>query len=105
VDSYVPRLHTLSGVRSAYALYMSSDSQEPVLRHGDLLYVNPVIPPRLGDDVVIELQNGEAYIKRLLRRTTQEIVVQQFNPACELHFPASDIANVHLVVAVIKVRT
>lgn len=105
VDSYVPRLHMLSGVRSAYALYMNSDSQEPVLRHGDLLYVNPVIPPRLGDEVVIELENGEAYIKRLLRRTTQEIIAQQFNPACELQFAARDIANVHLVVAVIKVRT
>jgi len=105
VDSHVPRLHMLSGVRSAYAVYMSSDSQEPVLRHGDLLYVNPVIPPRPGDDVVIELQNGEAYIKRLLRRTADDMVVQQFNPACELQFPARDIANVHLVVAVIKVRT
>ncbi len=105
VDSYVPRLHMLSGVPSAYAVCMSSDSQEPVLRHGDLLYVNPVIPPRHGDDVVIELQNGEAYIKRLLRRTNEEIIVQQFNPACELKFQAKDIANVHLVVAVIKVRT
>lgn len=91
VDSYVPRLHMLSGVPSAYAVCMSSDSQEPVLRH--------------GDDVVIELQNGEAYIKRLLRRTNEEIIVQQFNPACELKFQAKDIANVHLVVAVIKVRT
>lgn len=105
VDSYVPRLHFLSGVGSAYALYMNSDSQEPVFRHGDLLYVNPVIPPRIGDDIVIELQNGEAYIKRLLRRTAGQLTAQQFNPACELEFAASDIANVHLVVAVIKVRT
>ena len=105
VDSYVPRLHTLSGVRSAYALYMNSDSQEPVLRHGDLLYVNPAIPPRHGDDVVIELRNGEAYIKRLLRRSAAQLTAQQYNPACELEFAAEDIANVHLVVAVIKVRT
>jgi phage repressor protein C with HTH and peptisase S24 domain len=105
VDSYVPRLHFLSGVGSAYALYMNSDSQEPVFRLGDLLYVNPVIPPRIGDDIVIELQNGEAYIKRLLRRTAGQLTAQQFNPACELEFAASDIANVHLVVAVIKVRT
>ncbi len=39
--------------------YMNSDSQEPVLRHRDLPYVNPVIPLRIGDDIVIELQNGE----------------------------------------------
>jgi phage repressor protein C with HTH and peptisase S24 domain len=84
---------------------MSSDSQEPVMRHGDLLYVNPVIPPRHGDDVVIKLRNRVAYIKRLLRRKNDEITVQQFNPACELKFRAKDIANVHLAVAVIKVHT
>jgi phage repressor protein C with HTH and peptisase S24 domain len=83
---------------------MNSDSQEPVLRHGDLLYVNPSMPPRSGDDVLIELEGGEAYIKRLLRRSPREIVVQQYNPACELVFDAAEVRNIHLVVAVIKVR-
>lgn len=83
---------------------MNSDSQEPVLRHGDLLYLNPSMPPRGGDDVLIELSGGEAYIKRLLRRGPREIVVQQYNPACELVFDAAEVVNVHLVVAVIKVR-
>ena len=58
VDSYTPRLHMLSGVPSAYAVCVSLDSQEPVLRHGDFLYVNPVIPQRQSDDVIVELQNG-----------------------------------------------
>lgn len=104
VESYVPRPHVLMRVPHAYAVYMNSDSQEPVLRHGDLLYVNPSMPPRAGDDVLIELVGGEAYIKRLLRRTPKEVVVQQYNPACELVFDAAEVANVHLVVAVIKVR-
>ena len=84
---------------------MSSDSQEPVLRHGDLLYLNPSMPPRAGDDVLIELEGGEAYIKRLLRRGAREVAVQQFNPPCELVFEAAEVASLHLVVAVIKVRT
>ena len=47
---------------------------------------------------------GEAYIKRLLRRSPREIIVQQYNPACELVFDATEVRNIHLVVAVIKVR-
>lgn len=104
VESYVPRPHVLMRVPHAYALYMNSDSQEPVFRHGDLLYVNPSMPPRSGDDVLIELAGGEAYVKRLLRRSPREIVVQQFNPACELVFDAAEVSKVHIVVAVIKVR-
>ncbi|MBN34709.1 MAG: hypothetical protein CMM46_08015 [Rhodospirillaceae bacterium] len=105
VDSYVPRPHVLSNVGSAFAVYMSSDSQEPVFRHRGLLYVNPSVPPRAGDDVVIECSNGEAYIKRLIRLTAEDLTVQQFNLACELTFDAQEVANIHLVVAVIKVRT
>lgn len=104
VESYVPRPHVLMRVPHAYAVYMNSDSQEPVLRHGDLLYVNPSMPPRSGDDVLIELEGGEAYIKRLLHRSPREVVVQQYNPACELIFDAAEVRNLHLVVAVIKVR-
>ena len=52
--SYVPRPHALTAARDAFAVRMSSDSQEPVFRDGDLLYVNPALPPRAGDDVVID---------------------------------------------------
>ena len=104
VEAYVPRPHVLMRVASAYAVFMNSDSQEPALRHGDLLYINPSMPPRRGDDVLIELDNGEAYIKRLLRRAPRELVVRQFNPDRELAFDAGRVVNVHLVVAVIKVR-
>ena len=54
---------------------------------------------------MIELENGEAYIKRVLRWTGRTLTVQQFNPACELQFDNAQIRNVHLIVAVIKVRT
>ena len=105
VESYVPRPHVLTSVRDAFAVRMSSDSQEPAFRHGDLLYVNPNLPPKPGDDVVIELADGAAYIKRLLRRTPETLAVRQFNPPRNLSFRAGDIARVHTVVAVVKART
>jgi transcriptional regulator with XRE-family HTH domain len=47
----------LAGVPAAYAFYMPDTSREPRVPVGALLYVHPLLPPRLGDLAVI-LQDG-----------------------------------------------
>jgi len=73
----------------------------PRYEPGELIFVSPRRPARIGDDVVIVRRDGDgeqcAYIKRLLRRGGEEVVVEQFNPPKEIRFLAADIEAIHLV--------
>lgn len=105
VESYVERPWFLLGQSNAYAVYVNDGSMDPVLRHGQLVYVSPTVPPTPGDDVVVQLNDGQGLIKRLVRRTNRSLMLEQFNPAKRLDIPMGDVRSVHLVVAVLKVRT
>jgi phage repressor protein C with HTH and peptisase S24 domain len=67
--------------------------------------VSPAVPPTPGDDVVVQLTDGQGLIKRLQRRTARHLVLEQFNPEKRLEIPVGSVRSVHLVVAVLKVRT
>lgn len=105
VSSYVERPWFLLGKRGSYALYTHEDSMSPVYEHGHLLYIDPSRPISPGDDVVIELTDGQAFVKRLVRRTAQFIICEQFNPPKQRKFAVKDVAKMHLIVASLRVRT
>lgn len=105
VQSYAERPWFLLGQSNAYAVYVNDGSMEPAMRHGQLVYVSPAVPPTPGDDVVIQLTDGQGLIKRLLRRTARYLIVEQFNPEKRIEIPVGTVRSVHLVVAVLKVRT
>ena len=92
------RLGTAQGT---YALFIEGDSMSPRYEPGELIFVSPRRPARIGDDVVIVRRDGDgeqcAYIKRLLRRGGAEVVAEQFNPPKEVRFPAAEIEAIHLV--------
>lgn len=102
VQGYASRPKNLLKVQRAYAVYMSGSSMEPRYYSGELLYVNPVKPPAVGDYVVIELRDGQGFVKRLLRRTQKAVVVQQLNPPKEIEFSPNDIKGIHLIVGSIR---
>ena len=86
VVDMVRRPPGLVGTASVFALYVHGDSMSPRFEAGDLIFVNPSRPPTPGCDVVVEMAPkpgdavGPCYIKRLLRRTADKIVLRQFNP-------------------------
>ena len=94
------------GIASAigvYAIYVTGESMTPRFEDGELIYVSPARPPRIGDYVVVQIQNGgdgpEAFCKRLVRRTTDMIVLEQFHPAAELEFPMHDVVAMHRIMS------
>ncbi len=92
------RPESLRDVAFAYAARVHDESMKPALKPGHLLYVDPTRPVKPGDLVVIQLHDGQAFIKELVRRTDKAVICAQYNPAIELKYPPAKIKAVHLVV-------
>jgi phage repressor protein C with HTH and peptisase S24 domain len=101
VVDYLLRPPGLVGSADVYAIFVEGDSMWPRWESGDPVVVHPHRPPKLGDCVILVVQeNGEttAYVKLLLRVTSHEIEVKQFNPEKILKFQKKNILKMHRVV-------
>lgn len=93
----------LLGVRGLFALVVSNESMYPAWRPNATFYINPNRAPQIGDDVVVEMlpdetgEPGKAFLKRLKARTPTKIIVEQFNPPCDIEFDR-DAVRLHRVV-------
>ena len=95
---YTPRPANLSGVRSAYAIYMVGDSMEPRYEPGWLLHVNPFKPPIRGRDVVVYKKGQAVLIKQFVGWEGDALVLRQLNPPATLRIPREEVRECHLVV-------
>jgi phage repressor protein C with HTH and peptisase S24 domain len=76
----------------SYALRVQGDSMLPLYRHGDVLVVQPDLPVRSGDRVVVKTVGGEVMAKILQRRTARTIELVSLNPEHpDRHLPARDV--------------
>ena len=83
----------------AYALEISGDSMEPVLRDGDTVVVSPAAPIRRGDRVVARTMAGEVMAKQLARRSAKRIELKSLNPAHrDRVFDLTEVAWVHRII-------
>lgn len=98
---FVRRPPRLENIKDAYAVYVSGDSVSPWREDGQLVYVHPNKKPKIGDYVVLQMaprRDGEAplaYVKRLEKRTPNEVVVRQYNPPKLLTFASAKVVSVH----------
>lgn len=99
-EGSVERPPELRGVRGAYAVWIHDDSMEPTFRARHIVHVHPHLPIVVGDDVVLELKNGECYVKNIASMSVDEIVVQQWNPPKKWKIKRSEIKNLDLIVAI-----
>lgn len=103
VIDYVRRPPALSGARDIYALYIEGSSMEPRYFPGELVYVNPHKPPRIGDTVIVQEHNGDsgpvaASIGVLFKRATGTVVLRKYNPPdAEITIAQTRIAAIHRV--------
>ena len=82
--AWIHRDQRLVGVRDAFACYVVGKSMFPAYEQGNLLLVNPAVPPNAGDDCLFiqEAPDGSRYalIKRLVRFNSTSWTVKQWNP-------------------------
>jgi len=92
----------LSGISKAYGVSISGDSMWPRYEDGEVAFVDPSRRVKKGDYVIVQIKNPKldvplAYVKRFLRWNSEELVLEQFNPAKELRFKATDVVSVHYI--------
>jgi phage repressor protein C with HTH and peptisase S24 domain len=105
IIDYVRRPEGVSRAKNVYAIYVIGHSMEPRFEDGDLVYVNPLRPPAIGDYVVVQFgtepdRDGaqKAMIKRLARRTGDRVYLEQFNPRGTIELRVEEIRSMHRVV-------
>ncbi len=89
------------GDPQAYALEITGDSMEPVLRDGDTVIVSPQANIRRGDRVVVKTKSGEIMAKILLRQSARKVDLKSLNPNHEDR--SLDIEDVEWVARVVWV--
>ena len=94
---FVERPANLKGVFNALALYMDGDAMEPRYYVGELLYVNPNRPLTRNCFVAVELADGQGLIRQFVRRSEDEVVLHQFNPAKDLHLKATTVRKIYRI--------
>lgn len=102
VVDYVRRPPALIGARDIYALYVEGSSMEPQYFPGDLIYVNPHKPPRIGDIVVVQCRNGEhtpeeASLGIYRKRTEKAVTIGKRNPVAEIDLSRDHVKDIHRV--------
>lgn len=102
VVDWVRRPPLFNGVPEAYALYMSGDSMEPRLFHGDLVMVHPFRPVRPGDLAIFVLKDAADEPEYSFCKVFQSdrggiVTVEQYNPRMTREFPRDRIIARHRV--------
>lgn len=102
IVDYVRRPPALLGVNVAYALYVMGESMVPEHNPGDLRFIHPGRPPRVGDTVIVQTKNHEtdgvtAYIKTLVRMNDKRLTLRQRNPEATIEIDRRTVVAVHRV--------
>lgn len=99
----ISRPPALRGMQGLYAIYFHGESMLHRFEPGDVGIVDPSRPPAPGDYVLVQLNNGESddvvsvLVKRLVRATSRELVLEQFNPAIIFAVPRSRVSRFHRI--------
>jgi SOS-response transcriptional repressor LexA len=90
----------LRGVKSSYALRILDRSMSPAFEPGWLVYVDPSAAAKPGDNVVAELGDGTALVRRLVRKAKAGVVLRQFNPKKDTEVKAARLGALHAIAGV-----
>jgi phage repressor protein C with HTH and peptisase S24 domain len=102
IIDYVRRPPSLAAARDIYALYVEGTSMEPQFNPGDLVYIHPHKPPRIGDAIVVQARNAEhdpveATIGVFMGRSTEFVSIGKHNPKAKVDLPRQFVMAIHKV--------
>ena len=109
VVQYAKRPVLLNGKADAYGLYVAGSSMEPRHMDGETILVDPKGRVRNGEDVVVYLRplnpdedDGETaravLVKRLVRRTSTYVELEQYTPAKVFRVDMAEVVRIDRVI-------
>jgi len=104
IVDYVRRPPAVMAAPDVYALYITGESMAPAYRPGDLVFVHPGRPVRVGDIVIVQTRDFDSapiqsYIKELVRRTEGSLRLHQYNPVATIDLSRETVVAVHRVLS------
>lgn len=90
----------------AYAIWLNGSSMEPRCFAGDIAFVDPARPCGPGNLVVAQLNDGKhdgvamVLVKTLVRQSTRELVLEQYNPPQRFVVPRERVHHLHRIVMI-----
>jgi phage repressor protein C with HTH and peptisase S24 domain len=97
---YTARPANLTGVRDAYAIYMTGDAMEPRYMQGWLLHVHPSKPPTRGRDVVVTKSDSTVMVRQYVGWDHDTLVLLLLHPEQMLRIQRQEVVACHLIVGV-----
>lgn len=101
----IERPPALWNARDAYGIYFHGASMEPRFYQGEIGIADPRRPPSPGDDVVVQLNDGNGgrdvvtvLVKQLVRATSAYVELRQFNPPHIFRIPRNQVARLHRLI-------
>lgn len=99
VQGVTMRPEPLLHVKDAYAVRVHDMSMYPAYEPNDLVHVNPTLAVLPDNNVVIQLYDGQAFVKRLKRRTEKFIICTEWYPEeREVKYDAKQVQFIHMIV-------
>lgn len=107
VVDYVRRTPALVGRKNVYGVYVTGSSMSPRFHEAEVVLVDPHRPPAIGDDVIVQLRGANGHdgedvlavlVKRLVRRNSEYVELEQFNPATTFKVAMSAVKSVHRII-------
>lgn len=91
--------HPAQGERAGvFALEVWSESMSPRYEPGELVYCIRNQPPKRGQDCVIEMRNGDAFLKIYEGQRNSVVFTRQLNPDSEVRYEGAKVKALHAVV-------
>ena len=102
IIDYVHRPPALLMTKDIYALYVEGDTMEPRFKAGDLVFVHPRKPVRIGDSVVVQIAKTidepiASMIAVMAKRTSHDVFLQKYNPEKIINFDNANIVSIHKI--------
>lgn len=94
----VPAHPFQSLVERGFAVEVVDETMVPRFEPGEIVYGVRGLAPRRGQDVVVELQDGGAMIRRFVSMDTGSITVEQHVPAKKTTWRINEVRHLHAVV-------
>ncbi|RCL01983.1 MAG: putative transcriptional regulator [Candidatus Tokpelaia sp. JSC189] len=99
----------LYGVKNVYALLIPDNMMSPRYELGEIIFIDPTRHARTDDYVVIQIRNDktsrlQAFIGKLVRHNSEELVIRHLNPGLALYFSHEQILSIGLIVISSTIR-